>query len=61
MKHVDQTTLAAAKDLLESYKKQSQSPVRQKNLDLLWPRWPVKFPHLWPPQIPPPSDRIAAL
>jgi adenosylhomocysteine nucleosidase len=25
------------------------------------PRWPVKFPHLWPPQIPPPIDRIAAL
>jgi sterol desaturase/sphingolipid hydroxylase (fatty acid hydroxylase superfamily) len=25
------------------------------------PRWPVKFPHLWPPQIPPPIDRITAL
>jgi hypothetical protein len=25
------------------------------------PRWPVKFPHLWPPQIPPPPDRIAVL
>jgi len=36
MKHIDQTTLAAAKDLLEHHKKQSQSPMRQKNLDLLW-------------------------
>ena len=25
------------------------------------PRWPVKFPHFWPPQIPPPHDRMTVL